>query len=51
LGPRQRSAGGSEVTKQAGKLILTADNFSTLVHAVVLGRAIYRRISTYVNCS
>ncbi len=40
---------GSEVTKQAGKLILTDDNFSTLVHAVDLGRDIYRRISTYVK--
>lgn len=40
---------GSEVTKQAGKLILTDDNFATLVHAVALGRDIYRRISTYVR--
>src|SRR6185503_9498133 len=40
---------GSEVTKQAGKLILTDDNFATLVHAVDLGRDIYRRISSYVK--
>jgi P-type Ca2+ transporter type 2C len=40
---------GSEVTKQAGKLVLTDDNFATLVDAVDLGRDIYRRISSYVK--
>jgi Ca2+-transporting ATPase len=40
---------GSEVTKQAAKIILTDDNFATLVHAVALGRDIYRRISSYVK--
>ena len=40
---------GSEVTKQAGKMVLTDDRFSTLVHAVELGRDIYRRISSYVK--
>ncbi len=40
---------GSEVTKQAAKLVLTDDNFATLVRAVDLGRDIYRRISTYVK--
>ena len=40
---------GSEVTKQAGKLVLTDDNFATLVTAVELGRDIYRRISSYVR--
>ena len=40
---------GSEVTKQAAKLVLTDDNFATLVHAVDLGRDIYRRISSYVK--
>ena len=40
---------GSEVTKQAGKIVLTDDNFATLVHAVDLGRDIYRRISSYVR--
>jgi Ca2+-transporting ATPase len=40
---------GSEVSKQAAKIILTDDNFATLVRAVDLGRDIYRRISTYVR--
>jgi Ca2+-transporting ATPase len=40
---------GSEVTKQAAKMVLTDDNFATLVAAVELGRDIYRRISTYVK--
>ncbi|MGO9503892.1 MAG: cation-translocating P-type ATPase [Streptosporangiaceae bacterium] len=40
---------GSEVSKQAAKIVLTDDNFATLVKAVDLGRDIYRRISTYVR--
>jgi len=40
---------GSEVSKQAAKIVLTDDNFATLVHAVDLGRDIYRRISTYIR--
>ncbi|HEX5588644.1 MAG TPA: HAD-IC family P-type ATPase, partial [Acidimicrobiia bacterium] len=40
---------GSEVTKQAGKIVLTDDNFATLVSAVDLGRDIYRRITSYVK--
>ena len=40
---------GSEVSKQAAKIVLTDDNFATLVRAVDLGRDIYRRISTYVR--
>lgn len=40
---------GSEVTKQAAKLVLTDDNFATLVRAVDLGRDIYRRITSYVK--
>ena len=40
---------GSEVTKQAARMILTDDNFSTLVHAVELGRDIYDKISTYLR--
>ncbi len=40
---------GSEVTKQAGKMILTDDHFGTLVHAVKLGRSIYEKISGYIN--
>ena len=40
---------GSEVSKQAAKIILTDDNFATLVNAVDLGRDIYRRITSYVK--
>ncbi len=40
---------GSEVSKQAAKMILTDDNFATLLHAVELGRDIYRRISSYIR--
>ncbi|GAB89227.1 cation-translocating P-type ATPase [Gordonia rhizosphera] len=40
---------GSEVTKQAAKIVLTDDNFATLVRAVELGRDIYRRISSYIR--
>ena len=40
---------GSEVSKQAAKIVLTDDNFATLVRAVDLGRDIYRRISSYVK--
>jgi Ca2+-transporting ATPase len=40
---------GSEVTKQAAKMVLTDDNFATLVNAVDLGRDIYRRISSYIK--
>jgi P-type Ca2+ transporter type 2C len=40
---------GSEVSKQAAKIVLTDDNFATLVRAIELGRDIYRRISTYVR--
>jgi Ca2+-transporting ATPase len=40
---------GSEVTKQAAKMILTDDNFGTLVHAVELGRSTYQKISLYVR--
>ena len=34
---------GSEVSKQAARMILTDDNFGTLVHAVELGRTIYEQ--------
>ena len=40
---------GSEVTKQAARMILTDDNFGTLVHAVELGRSIYDKIVSYVR--
>jgi Ca2+-transporting ATPase len=40
---------GSEVTKQAGKMILTDDNFGTLVTAVRLGRSTYEKIASYIR--
>ncbi|OJX65235.1 MAG: metal-transporting ATPase [Micrococcales bacterium 73-13] len=40
---------GSEVTKQAAKMILTDDNFGTLVNAIRLGRGIYDKITAYVR--
>ena len=40
---------GCEVTKQAARLVLTDDNFSTLVHAVELGRSIYQKITAYIR--
>ena len=40
---------GSEVTKQAANMILTDDNFGTLVKAIRLGRSIYDKIVAYVR--
>ncbi|HVM57932.1 MAG TPA: HAD-IC family P-type ATPase, partial [Gaiellaceae bacterium] len=40
---------GSEVTKQAGRMILTDDNFGTLVHAVEIGRKVYEKVVSYVR--
>lgn len=40
---------GSEVTKQAAKLVLTDDNFATLVRAVELGRVVYDKITAYLR--
>ena len=40
---------GSEVSKQAARMILTDDNFGTLVHAVELGRTIYGKVVSYVR--
>src|SRR5207344_1116808 len=40
---------GSEVTKQAGRMLLTDDNFGTLVNAVQIGRRVYEKIVSYVR--
>jgi Ca2+-transporting ATPase len=40
---------GSEVTKQAARMILTDDNFGTLVRAVGIGRKVYEKIVAYVR--
>lgn len=40
---------GSEVSKQAAKMVLTDDNFATLVTAVSLGRSIYNKITAYIG--
>ncbi|WP_061962450.1 cation-translocating P-type ATPase [Demequina flava] len=40
---------GSEVTKQAAKLVLTDDNFATLVNAVRLGRVVYQKILNFIT--
>ena len=40
---------GSEVTKQAARMILTDDNFGTLVHAVELGRITYDKVVSFVR--
>ncbi|HSF97155.1 MAG TPA: HAD-IC family P-type ATPase, partial [Ornithinibacter sp.] len=40
---------GSEVTKQAARMVLTDDNFGTLVHAVEIGRRIYDKVVSYVR--
>ena len=40
---------GSEVTKQAARMILTDDNFGTLVHAVELGRRVYDKIVSFIR--
>jgi Ca2+-transporting ATPase len=40
---------GSEVSKQAAKMVLTDDNFATLVHAVALGRDIWHKITAYIR--
>jgi Ca2+-transporting ATPase len=40
---------GSEVTKQSARMILTDDNFGTLVHAVEIGRRVYDKVVSYVR--
>jgi Ca2+-transporting ATPase len=40
---------GSEVTKQAARMILTDDNFGTLVGAVRIGRKVYDKVVSYVR--
>lgn len=40
---------GTEVSKDAAGMILTDDNFSTIVKAVVTGRNVYRNIKNSIN--
>jgi Ca2+-transporting ATPase len=40
---------GTEVTKEAAVMILTDDNFSTIVKAVELGRELYDNLTRYVR--
>ena len=40
---------GTEVAKNAGRMILSDDNFATIVHAVEQGRKLYDNLSKYVR--
>lgn len=41
---------GTDVSKQASEMILTDDNFSTIVHAIENGRVVYRNIKKSIRC-
>jgi P-type Ca2+ transporter type 2C len=40
---------GTEVTKEASVMILTDDNFSTIIKAVELGRGLYDNLARYIR--
>jgi Ca2+-transporting ATPase len=40
---------GTEVTKEAAVMVLTDDNFSTIVKAVELGRGLYDNLTKYIR--
>ncbi len=40
---------GTEVAKNAGRMIITDDNFATIVHAVEQGRKFYDNLTKYVR--
>ncbi len=40
---------GTDVAKEAAVMILTDDNFATIVRAVALGRSLYDRLVKYIN--
>jgi Ca2+-transporting ATPase len=40
---------GTEVTKEAAVMVLTDDNFSTIVKAVEIGRGLYDNLTKYVR--
>nr|WP_318035360.1 cation-translocating P-type ATPase [Faecalibacillus faecis] len=39
---------GSEVAKDAANMILTNDNFSTIVHAIIIGRNVYEHLKNLI---
>lgn len=40
---------GTEVAKNAGRMILQDDNFTTIIHAVEQGRKLYDNLTKYVR--